>query len=289
VRVESGLTDLCSCATPVVPELRGKGRQKTTPSLKSSTVALRSMHTPARDDRCSSRRSSPPSLVLLPPTGVGKKKYLSLARCLVGAHASMPSFFSCPLSFVIYFSPHVRSRCGRPYPPLVVYVVREAPIRACAHCMRQPIDTWVPTRGGVGRTHGSGRRSTKGTEINFEDPPYLVFPAAGDHVDLRCHTVTLLRLRPSTGIRSLSPRPHGRYESHTGGRQRASALLRCCFPAVRRQLQRPPPTHIRPYPRHRKTTHAIQIPPVDMRVCKEYLALKRNIGLAEREILTKVY
>jgi hypothetical protein len=42
------------------------------------------------------------------------------------------------------------------------------------------------------------------------------------------------------------------------------------FPVVRRKLQRPPPTHFRPYPRHRKTTTQIHIPPVDMRVFKEY-------------------
>jgi predicted DsbA family dithiol-disulfide isomerase len=38
-----------------------------------------------------------------------------------------------------------------------------------------------------------------------------------------------------------------------------------------------------------KKTQQIQVPPVDNRVFEEYLASKRNIGLAEREILTLVH
>jgi hypothetical protein len=49
-----------------------------------------------------------------------------------------------------------------------------------------------------------------------------------------------------------------------------------CFPVARRQLQRPPPTHIRPHLRRRKTTPQIQVPPVDIRVYKEYQALKKK-------------
>jgi hypothetical protein len=44
----TGLPNVCSCATPVVPELRGKGRRKT-PSHMSSTVPSRSSRSPVRD------------------------------------------------------------------------------------------------------------------------------------------------------------------------------------------------------------------------------------------------
>jgi hypothetical protein len=50
------------------------------------------------------------------------------------------------------------------------------------------------------------------------------------------------------------------------------------------QLQRLPPTHIRPYPRRRKTSPRMHVPPVHMRAFKTYKALKRNIRLAEQEI-----
>jgi hypothetical protein len=120
-----------------------------------------------------------------------------------------------------------------------------------AHCMRPPIDNLVPTRGGVSQTHGSRRRSAKvvGTEIFIRPPSVTVFPAAVDHVHLRHETVSLLQLRPTTGPRSLSPRPEGRLDTHKVGRLPTSAMSKRCFPTVRRQLQRPPPIQIRPYPR----------------------------------------
>jgi hypothetical protein len=71
--VESGLSNLYYCATPVVPELGVEGMRKK-PLLKSPTVPSRSTRTLVRDNRCSSRPSSPPSLVFLPPSGVGKKR-----------------------------------------------------------------------------------------------------------------------------------------------------------------------------------------------------------------------
>jgi hypothetical protein len=128
-----------------------------------------------------------------------------------------------------------------------------------------------------------------GTEIFIRNPSVLGFPAADDLVDLRRQTVALLRLRPSTDMRSVSPRPHGRLESHMVFRLPASALPRRCFPNVRRHLQRALPAQIRPYPRRRKPIPQIYGPPVDMSIRKEYQALKISIGLAEREILTLVY
>jgi hypothetical protein len=45
--------------------------------------------------------------------------------------ASVPHFFSCPPAFAVSFPTHVLSRCGRPYPPSVVYVVKA---RLCEKC-----------------------------------------------------------------------------------------------------------------------------------------------------------
>jgi hypothetical protein len=116
-------------------------------------------------------------------------------------------------------------------------------------------------------------------------PPDRVAPPAA----------TLLRLRPSSGMCSFSPRPPGRIESRMASRLPcetrlpSSALSWRSFPAVRRQCQRPPPTQIRPYPPRRQKLFKHCPPPVDMRVFEEYQALKKNIGLAEQEIVTLVY
>jgi hypothetical protein len=84
--------------------------------------------------------------------------------------------------------------------------------------MKQPSDHWVPSSGGVGRTRGSRRRSSKGVgygNILAENPPDRFFPVVVDHVHLRRHTMSLLRLRPSSGLRNVLPRPKGG-SSHTG-------------------------------------------------------------------------
>jgi hypothetical protein len=73
VLVESGLPNLCSSATPVLPELGGDDMRKD-PSLGSSTAPSRSTNTFIRDNRCSSRRRSPPNLVFFRPSRGGKKK-----------------------------------------------------------------------------------------------------------------------------------------------------------------------------------------------------------------------
>jgi hypothetical protein len=131
------------------------------------------------------------------------------------------------------------------YPPPVVYVVRMPPLRAvCRYdnrrhsaSLRQPIDNFVPTRGGVGITHGSSRRSSKDGgygNIFPKNPPYRVFPAAGDPMDRRRQTARLLRLRPTSVLRSFQPRPHGRLKTLAGRavarERRALALLPSCPP-----------------------------------------------------------
>jgi hypothetical protein len=43
--------------------------------------------------------------------------------------------------------------------------------------------------------------------VQAENFPYRSFQAAVDHVDLRRYIVSLLRLRPSSGVRNVAPRP----------------------------------------------------------------------------------
>jgi hypothetical protein len=50
-----------------------------------------------------------------------------------------------------------------------------------------------------------------------EKPPYQVLPAVDDLEDLRRQTVPLLRLRPSSIMRSFEPRPQGRRKTHGAG------------------------------------------------------------------------
>jgi hypothetical protein len=48
-----------------------------------------------------------------------------------------------------------------------------------------------------------------GTELFSKNPPYRASPAANDPENLRRQTVPLLRLRPSSIMRSFEPRPQG--------------------------------------------------------------------------------
>jgi hypothetical protein len=102
--------------------------------------------------------------------------------------------------------------------------------------MRQPIDNRVPTRERVGRPHGSSARSSKdcGYGNIFKNPPYRVFPAAGDPKDRPRQTVPLLRLRPTSVLRSIKPRPQGRLKALAwqaiASERRALALLPSCPP-----------------------------------------------------------
>jgi hypothetical protein len=70
VLAESGLPDLGSCATLVVPEMGGEGKRKK-PSLTLSKAPTRSTHTLVGDYSRSSRRSSPPSIGFPRPSGYG--------------------------------------------------------------------------------------------------------------------------------------------------------------------------------------------------------------------------
>jgi hypothetical protein len=90
-----------------------------------------------------------------------------------------------------------------------------------------------------------------GTEMFIRKPYVPDFLGGVCPEDLRRDTVSLLRLRPSSGMRSLPLRPKGRIETHVVGRLQANALLWRCFPVVCRHLLHPPLALIRPYPPRR--------------------------------------
>jgi hypothetical protein len=116
-----------------------------------------------------------------------------------------------------------------------------------------------------------------GTGIFFQNPPYRVFQAADDHEDLRRQTMPLLRLRPSSIMRSLEPRPQ---VLATASERRALPLLPRCPPLI----QHPRPT-VDPYVPFFTNT----APPLCRESICEYLVTKTCIGLVEREIHVPVY
>jgi hypothetical protein len=145
--------------------------------------------------------------------------------------------------------------------------------------MRQPVDNRVPTRGGVGRSQGSSRRSSKhGGYGNIlpKKPPNRVFPAAGDSKDRRRETVPLLRLRHTSVMRSITPRPHGRRKLSHGWRLLASAVPQHCFPAVRRQLQHPRPSADPSVPFFAKNISLSPPPPLRRKSICEYLVAEKT-------------
>jgi hypothetical protein len=118
-----------------------------------------------------------------------------------------------------------------------------------------------------------------------ENPPYRVLPAAIDTGDLRCQIASLLRLRPSSGLRSILPRPQWRLELINACRQLASAMPLRCFPIL---CPPPPPlvanSHppVSSSPPHKTLRHRSHP------WTREYLVLISNVGQAEREILAIV-
>jgi hypothetical protein len=67
----TGLLDLCSCATPVVPELGGKACGNSLAQVVDGPVPVHALPRPTY--RCSSRRSSPPSLGFPTPPKAGER------------------------------------------------------------------------------------------------------------------------------------------------------------------------------------------------------------------------
>jgi hypothetical protein len=134
---------------------------------------------------------------------------------------------------------------------------------------------------GARRTQGSSRRSSKDDGYgNFsKNPPYRVFPAAGDPKDRRRHTVPLLRLRPTSVLRSIRPRPQERPKALAGlataSERRALALLPSSqLSAASSNGLVPPP--IRPYPSSRKNISQTPLPPHRRESICEYLVAKNT-------------
>jgi hypothetical protein len=118
---------------------------------------------------------------------LGSKEDYNLIRCMASAPAFVPTFshFPCPSPYV---SQHMYNRVESVRtPPLLVYAARGPHVRAMCrrdnytHCIKQPIDSCLPTRGGDGRAHESRRRLQKMLDTNLNrNPPYRAFPAAAN-------------------------------------------------------------------------------------------------------------
>jgi hypothetical protein len=111
--VATDLFDLCSFATPVVPELVGKGIRKK-PSHMQSTVPSQSTHTPCPTYRCSSRRSSPPSLDFPTPPVAGERGIPKLQTVSSWSSSLRASFSLVP--------------CPSPFVPNTYLIVRNPPV-----------------------------------------------------------------------------------------------------------------------------------------------------------------
>jgi hypothetical protein len=144
--VASGLPDLCSCATPVVPELGGGGGLAKNP-LAQVVDGPVLIHTPPRRRyHCSSRRRLPPSLAFPTPPGAWERgsPYLQTVpgsrSCLRARFSSTP----CPSPFVF-----------NPYP-----IVRNPPLpspfglrcQGCASISKVPLCPRHPALGSLSTT-----------------------------------------------------------------------------------------------------------------------------------------
>jgi hypothetical protein len=103
----------------------------------------RKVKNPPRTGRRRSRLdlcSTPPEVLVAPPDAArhlaesslllrGLRRENNLAAYGVGLALLPPSLiFSCPLSLFRLFPTPILSRCARPFPPPVVYVVRGPPL-----------------------------------------------------------------------------------------------------------------------------------------------------------------
>jgi hypothetical protein len=152
VIVELGKPYLSSFATPVVPELGGKGRRKS-PSLKSSKVPTRSTHTLVRDNSRYCRRKFPPNIGFPLPWGRGGEqhshKWLPSIAPPVASYMSRSAASCFRLRFIRKIRP-VLSSCGLHGHGDAVNIVpsRYKPSTPSGAYYRR----WgVPTRGEVGR------------------------------------------------------------------------------------------------------------------------------------------
>jgi hypothetical protein len=63
---------MCDSGLPALPEMGGASKRETPAHVVDGQVPIHAL--PVRDNRYSSRRSSPPSLDFLFPPGAGKKE-----------------------------------------------------------------------------------------------------------------------------------------------------------------------------------------------------------------------
>jgi hypothetical protein len=157
VLVESGMPDLGSCATPVVPGLGGKGMRKT-PSLRPSKAPTRSTHTLVRDNSRSSHRRAPPSIGFPLSSGHGGENHShnwspSIAPPI--ASAMSRSVVTCLRHRLILTKPHVPSPCGLRWNGRCAFAI------TLAHRIRHSHRWCVPTRGEIGWESQIGAPTSK--------------------------------------------------------------------------------------------------------------------------------
>jgi hypothetical protein len=108
-----------------------------------------------------------------------------------------------------------------------------------------------------------------------KNPPYRVSPAAGDPKDRRHQTVPLLRLRPTSVMRSFGPRHQRRLKAHRAGdKERAPCSSVASQLSVASSNTLVPPL-IRPYPSSPKNIPRTSFPLGRVGIC-EYLVAEKT-------------
>jgi hypothetical protein len=123
--------NLSSCATPVVPEMRGRQGKTSLAHAVDGPVPIHALPRPRY--RFSSRRCSPLAQTSLPLRRLGREEVHSCKRCLPGTLASAPSFLMSHVRLRLFPTP-IRSCEIHPYPPPVVYVVKGPPLKIECRC-----------------------------------------------------------------------------------------------------------------------------------------------------------
>jgi hypothetical protein len=141
-----------------------------------------------------------------------------LLQAVSGLRSCLSAIFFL-LSPVRMFSSTCLIRCIRPYPPHVIYVAKKRPFEQCAVAVtlgarHEALMSMGGYRLGKGLVEnmyrGTFRRGCWVRNYLTEYTPCRVLPAVVDPGDLRRHVVSLLRLRPCSGMRTVSPRSLGR-------------------------------------------------------------------------------
>jgi hypothetical protein len=123
------------------------------------------------------------------------------------------------------------------------------------------VDSGWLTGCGVGHDHHSRIQKGRGGTDIIADPSAHTYPAAADPHDRCRQTTPLLPSRQFSSLLVSTSPPLVLARPQLASRRAASALPRCRFPVVRRQVQHPPPTADPPVPSPPKNISQILPPP----------------------------